>query len=180
MRADFRRWSLVRQEALPLDEVLAAADLAQALRPWRSHDALPTRVDPLRVPPHLLPHVLLLDLDVRRRSLRVRLAGTAICQRFGGELRGIEPDIVLTPEAAASCLSAALQLAVSRAPQAAHCCCEAADNGEIWRHLRVAAPISRGGDGQVDGVFEILVPQALETPSARPEPAPSHPPLPLG
>jgi hypothetical protein len=66
--------------------------LAELFDYWsgiRGDRRMPRRsdIDPAQFP-KLLPHVMLVDIDADVEDLRFRLAGAAICKRFGKELGG--------------------------------------------------------------------------------------------
>ncbi|MEX2628319.1 MAG: PAS domain-containing protein [Tistlia sp.] len=116
------RWSRPRHEELPLHALSDFPILEACHRTWRDSavgDALPSRVDPLDLPREGLPTVMMLDLEPAPALLRVRLAGTEVCAKHGGELKGKTTDDFFEPEDAALVVEAALAVAQSQRPSLA-------------------------------------------------------------
>lgn len=93
-----------RHRQIPLPQIGEHPDLASLLVAWRGDLAQGLRrVDPMSVPRKLLPYALL--MDVKRGNpvcLRVRLAGTMLCEIWGGELKGrVLADILRPADVAA-------------------------------------------------------------------------------
>lgn len=107
-----------RHREIPPEQIDGYPELAALLTVWRAGmvGALPPRrIDPLAVPRRLLPGALLLDTDSKGSGgagLRIRLAGTMLCDLCGGELKGRALDEVLLPGDAAA-LAADMRVVVA-------------------------------------------------------------------
>lgn len=156
---------------IPLTEIDRYPDLATALQAWQSSDGkrVPSRVDPLNLPKALLPFVMLLDLEDGQGqcteqigptcALRVRLAGTYICSKYGGEMKGKTTDDFFAPQDARHVVDAALGVARLGLPSLAERQYVNLDGG-IWSYVRLIAPLSRSGD-RIDSFFKVLDPSTL-------------------
>lgn len=159
---------------IALDEIGQFPDLATALAAWQSSggDRLPASVDPLALPRQLLPFVMLLDLQENPAAsdppycLRVRLAGTYICDKYGSEMRGRTTDDFFAPTDARHVVEAALQVAQFGLPSLAERQYVNLDGG-IWSYVRLIAPLSRDGK-RVDSFFKVLDPATLRQHEATP------------
>lgn len=152
---------------IDLTEINQYPDLALALQSWQTSDSsrIPRSVDPLNLPARLLPYVMLLDLEeMPARSddpycLRVRLAGTYVCQRYGGEMKGRTTDDFFAPADARHVIEAALKVASLGLPSLAERQYVNLDGG-LWSYVRLIAPLSRSGS-RIDGFFKVLDPSSL-------------------
>jgi len=84
-------------EELPLSQIDQYPLLNQIFTWWQSCETLPSRkdVDPLTLPPQVLPRIFLFDVDGDR--LFIRLAGTLICQEMGWDPTARYLDEVYNP-----------------------------------------------------------------------------------
>lgn len=146
-----------RQHDIPLTEIGRYPHLAEALQSWQQSDA--RQVDPLTLPKILLPYVMLLDLERQPTRLRIRLAGTYICEKHGGELKGRTTDEFFRPADAELVVEAALTVAKFGIPSLAERHYVGFD-GKLWSYVRLIAPLSRDGNG-VDSFFKVLDPTSL-------------------
>lgn len=148
-------------EELPLSDLAAFPHLAAVHEVWRGAGGggLPRAVDPVEIPRPLLPYVMLLDLEPDPWRLRVRLAGSYICERHGGELRGRTTDDFFHGDDAALVVDAAVRAAGSGRPNLARRRYVML-NDRLWQYVRLILPISRRGHG-VDGFFKVLDPSSL-------------------
>jgi hypothetical protein len=152
---------------IPLTEIDQYPDLASALQSWQSSGSsrIPRSVDPFALPARLLPYVMLLDLEEMPErsdapySLRVRLAGTYVCQRYGGEMKGRTTDDFFAPADARHVVEAALTVANLGLPSLAERQYVNLDGG-LWSYVRLIAPLSRDGS-RIDGFFKVLDPTSL-------------------
>jgi hypothetical protein len=140
-----------RSQALPLSRLSDYPDLQQMHEAWAavSGDRVPARLEPTAIPPRLLPSVMLLDYVSDPPGLPIRLAGTALCDRFGGELRGRLLNELVPPAIAGEMLENARASADAARPGLA--AREfSARNGSFWSYVRLILPLARTGDA-VDG-----------------------------
>jgi len=150
-----------RETELPLTE--ASANLRQVLEIWRRETerrgAPPSGLDVTEVPRPLLPYLMLLNLDRDRERLVVRLAGTEVCAKYGGELKGKTTHDFFHPEDARIVYESALRVAESGEPSLARREYVNIDD-RLWRYTRLILPLSRDGR-QADSFFKTLDPATL-------------------
>lgn len=146
---------------IPLTEINQYPDLAAAFHSWQQSDGqrTPRQVDPLALPKVLLPYVMLLDLEENPCRLRVRLAGTQVCAKYGAELKGLTTDDFFSPHDAKCVVDAALKVARFGIPSLAERQYVNLDGG-LWSYVRLIAPLSRDGK-KIDGFFKVLDPATL-------------------
>ncbi|MGP1394521.1 MAG: PAS domain-containing protein [Inquilinaceae bacterium] len=148
---------------IPLDDLVLFPNLATVHALWvdAGNGALPRHLDPLSLPRALLPYVMLLDLEADPSRLRVRLAGTFVCEKHGTELKGKTTDDFFHPDDAQAVVDSAARVAKDAHPSLATRRYVALD-GELWRYTRLILPLSR--DGQtVDSFFKVLDPTTLSS-----------------
>ncbi len=158
------RWERARHEELSLSELDGYPLLAACHRVWRESGedgALPTRIDPLDLPREILPTVMMLDLeeDGERPQLRVRLAGTEVCAKHGGELKGKTTDDFFQPDDAGAVVSSVVAIARSGTPSLARRSYVSL-NRRNWRYVRLIMPLSRDGE-RVDSFFKVADPGSM-------------------
>ncbi len=162
-----RRWFPTINQKLTVDDLTSSPNLAALVEVWRSACEtatgplrIPAKLDPLDLPRALLPYVMLLDFEQNVRPvLRVRLAGTYVCEKYGRELRGHTTDDFFAPEDADHVVASALDVAMKRAPDVARREYISL-NGGLWSYVRVILPMSRDGH-KVDSFFKALDPVSL-------------------
>ncbi len=160
-----RKWFPTINQILPLDALEDYPDLAELHRIWLSaRDAAgapwPARLDMLDLPTRLLPYVMLLDLEREPRPLlRVRLAGTYVCEKYGRELKGHTTDDFFAAQDARNVVDSALRTAETSQPDLARREYVTL-NGGFWRYVRLILPLSRNGK-TVDSFFKVLDPASL-------------------
>lgn len=118
----------MRPREIPLAQIDGFPELAALLTVWRAAmvgDMPPRRIDPLAIPRLLLPGAILADLehDIGRRNaarIRVRLAGTMLCDFCGGEMKGRTFDDVLPPADAAAMTATAVLATGQKRPVLIH------------------------------------------------------------
>ncbi len=160
--SEFEFAQSVRQHReIPMTEIGQFADLADALQAWQMNSGgrVPRSVDPATLPKILLPYVMLLDLEERPNRLRVRLAGTFVCQKYGGELKGRTTDDFFAPSDAQQVVASALTVARLGIPSLAERTYVNLDGG-LWSYVRLIAPLSRDGH-KIDSFFKVLDPKSL-------------------
>ena len=87
-----------KHRVLDLATLAQTPDLAKVYRWWDGARAAKGRlprvceVDPLALPPALLPFITLSDVLYDPLRVRVRLAGTGVCTRHGREIKGMYLD----------------------------------------------------------------------------------------
>ena len=149
-------------EELPLAEMPAYADLQRVHEVWseltNKKGHFPAQLDPTSVPVSLLPYMMLLDVEAD--CLRVRLAGTRVCEEHGGEMRGRTTDDFFKPEDGKKVLAAGLRVAETGEPSLARKS-YIAINGRRWSYVRMILPLSSDGVKR-DRLFKLLDPATLE------------------
>ena len=146
---------------LPLTEIGLYPNLADALQAWQQSEGCraPRTVDPLLLPQALLPYVMLLDFEQSPTSLRVRLAGTELCAKYGGELKGHTTAEFFAMPDARHVMETAVKVARLGIPSLALRNYVNMD-GKLWSYVRLVAPLSRSGT-HIDGFFKVLDPSTL-------------------
>ncbi|GIL38089.1 PAS domain-containing protein [Roseiterribacter gracilis] len=119
----------------------------------------PARLDPLELPPSVLPYVMLLRLDDDAR-LTVTLAGSFVCALHGSELRGFSTDDFFAPEQAASVVEAAREVARDNQPGLASRRYVALSR-RSWSYVRLLLPLAPDAEGRLR-FFKVLDPESLE------------------
>lgn len=156
-----RRLHSARETELPLDQ--AAPKLRRVLDTWEAkkatHGGLPCQIDITEIPPAVLPYVMLVDLERDTERLVVRLAGTEVCAKHGGELKGKSTHDFFVAEDAKIVFASALRVADSRQPSLAQRNYVNIE-GKPWRYTRLILPLSRNGV-EVDSFFKTLDPDTL-------------------
>lgn len=155
-------WTSSLYEELPLNQISDYPLLETCYRQWletASPDRLPARLDPVELPRQVLPLVLLLDLERAPLALRIRLAGTAICERHGRELRGRTPADIFEAGDARLLTDVALSAAATRRPSLARRSYVMLDERQ-WNYTRLLLPLSRGG-GAADSFFKVADPASM-------------------
>lgn len=136
-----------RRDAMPIEAIEAHPHLAAMLDLWSRHRAegrLPRRLDPLEMPRRLLPYLMLLDMERAPDSLRIRLAGTRLCESFGREMRGLAMEDLFEGEGASAVLAGALRIADHPRPHLATQSYTKAGDG-AWRYTHLLLPLSADG-----------------------------------
>jgi len=161
MAVEFAR-SVRQHREIPLTDIGQYPNLADALQAWQQSDGqrAPRAVDPLTLPKILLPYVMLLDLEENPELLRVRLAGTYVCQKYGGELRGRSTDDFFSAADARHVVTSALTVARLGIPSLAERTYVNLEGG-LWSYVRLIAPLSRSGT-KIDSFFKVLDPSSLQ------------------
>jgi len=165
-----RQWFPTINQSLPISTMVDYPDLAALHRVWlEARDAAgarwPARLDMIEIPTRLLPYVMILDLERDPRPLlRVRLAGTYVCDKYGRELKGHTTDDFFAPQDARNVVESALRSAESSEPDLARREYITL-NGGLWRYVRLILPLSRNGQS-VDSFFKVLDPASLALVSA--------------
>ncbi|WP_374764331.1 PAS domain-containing protein [Yunchengibacter salinarum] len=152
----------IPQEELPLDN--ASPALHSLIDLWfrrtQAQGRIPAAFNMRDIPPRILPYVMLLTLDRERDRLIVRLAGTEVCQRHGGEMKGKTTDDFFEPVDAAIVVKSALDVAHNKTPSLARRNYVNID-GKSWHYTRLIMPLSSDGE-TVDGFFKTLDPDTLD------------------
>jgi hypothetical protein len=162
-RQSLRPWFPSRHEELPLSAIDAYPDLMALLRIWEAGCGgfLPAAIDPLVVPRALLPYVMLLELETLDGTprLRVRLAGTEVCAKHGGEMRGKTTDDFFAPADARAVVDSTLEVARTLRPSLARRDYISLDD-RLWGYVRLILPMSPDGVN-VTRFFKVLDPGSL-------------------
>ena len=118
----------MKPREIPLAQIDGFPELAALLTVWRATmvgDMPPRRIDPLAMPRLLLAGAILADLecDIGGRNaarLRIRLAGTMLCDFCGGEMKGRTFDEVIPPADAAAMTATAFSATAQKRPILIH------------------------------------------------------------
>lgn len=150
-----------RQTELPLADIAAFPNLATALKVWEqtAEGGLPDRLDVVDLPRRLLPYVMLLDLE--EDVLRVRLAGTRVCDLHGGELAGKTTDTFFMPDQARSVVVGAQTVVSTGRPSLMRRTYVALD-GRYWSYVRLLLPLAPRPSG-VPSLFKAAEPNTLKS-----------------
>ncbi|WP_417516480.1 PAS domain-containing protein [Minwuia sp.] len=124
-----------------------------------SGESLPRRIEPFDVPKKLMPYVMLLDLETEPECLRVRLAGTEVCAKHGGELRSKTTNDFFLEDDAQAVVDAAKLAASTRKPTLARREYVGLDD-RMWGYVRLILPLSSDGV-KVDRFFKAIEPATL-------------------
>lgn len=157
----------MKPREIPLAQVDGYPELAALLTVWRAAmvgDMPPRRIDPLAMPRLLLPGAMLADLehDIGGRHaarLRIRLAGTMLCDFCGGEMKGRTFEDVMPPADAAAMTATAIQATGQQRPVLVH------RAGMRFRevvvdYVALLLPLS-GDDGRITRLLEMPDPATL-------------------
>lgn len=146
---------------LPLAEIAGYPSLKALHAVWqeKSRDGLPARLSPLDVPKSVLPFVMLLELERDGPRLRVRLAGTEVCQKHGGELKGKTTDDFFEAKDAQAVVADAVKVAETGRPSLARRSYITL-NDRLWSYTRIILPLSSDGK-TIDSFFKALAPESL-------------------
>ncbi len=127
---------------------------------WRrlALDHLPARIDPLDIPKPLLPYILILDYSVEPEDILARLAGTAVCENHGGELRGRSIFDVFEPKDAQLVLDSLKGVLARRGPTLARREFVSLDNTTL-SYVRLILPLSSDGV-TIDRFFNAVEPSS--------------------
>jgi hypothetical protein len=124
----------------------------------RGDRAVPDRadIDPVEIPPRLLPHLLLGEISEPGARLRYRVVGTELVRRFGREPTGRYADEVLGKSQYAYFTSLIRDLCIERCPVYS----EARFDWDAGGHVvtsRLLVPLTRGGEetAMVMGAYEL-------------------------
>ena len=152
--------------ALPITEI-AGFPVLQSLLTWWSgtaNGAPPATVDPLDLPPAVLPHLMLVDL-VGTDDARIRLAGTLPCQLYGRELKGTSVHDFFAAEDARGVLGDLQKTAASLSPSLAHRSYVSV-NDRIWSYTRLLLPLCPDGPDSTR-VLKALEPKSFRDAQAK-------------
>lgn len=151
----------------PLAQIDGYPELSVLLTVWRASlvgNMPPPRIDPLAMPRRLLPGALLADIEreaglPETARLRIRLAGTMLCDLCGRELKGRALDELMLPADAAVMVTPALIATREVRPMLVH------RRGIRFRNANVSyvallLPLT-GDDGLITRVLEMPDPDTV-------------------
>jgi len=153
---------------MPISAIGAHPLLAAMLDLWsagREGTRLPARLDPLEMPRRVLPYLMLLDVERDPLTLRIRLAGTRLCESFGREMRGLALGDLFEDEAAAAVRASARHLAGEARPRLGSQTYRRADGA--WHYTQLLLPLSAGGKG-VTGILKAIDPESFRYEQTQP------------
>jgi len=152
---------------LSLTKIDGYPELAALLTVWRAAvvgGLPPRRIDPLAMPRQLLPGAILADLirepgAASGARLRIRLAGTMLCELCGGEMKGRTLDEVMPPADAAAMMAPMLTATAEVRPLLIHRPAIRFRDQHV-DYVALLLPLS-GDDGQVSRVLEMPDPATV-------------------
>ena len=148
-------------EELPLAQLFAFPNLWEAHNLWdeMSSERIPDTLDPAKLPRALLPYLMVIDIDAEEQALRIRLAGTRLCDEYRTELRGLTADDIFEPQDAMAITATGLQVAKSGEPSLARKSCITISERR-WSYARLVLPLSSDGV-KIDRLMELIDPSTL-------------------
>jgi hypothetical protein len=146
-------------EELPLAQLFAFPNLWEAHSLWdeTSRGQLPETLDPVKLPRAVLPYLMVMDIDAE--LLRVRLAGTRLCDEYRAELRGLTAEEIFEPQDAMALTANALQVARSGEPSLVRQSCITISERR-WSYAQLLLPLSSDGM-KVDRLMKLIDPSTL-------------------
>lgn len=155
---------LVRTEdaPLPLGEIGDYPILSQVLDAWRGLGAStpPDAVRPEHFPRRTLSHLMILDLDYAAPDATVRLAGTRVCELYGGEMRGVSAYDFFGPHDGEAVVRQLLETAECGDPALARRA-YVSISGKLWCYTRLLLPF-HPVNGRCERVLKVVEPMTLE------------------
>ncbi len=159
---------LSQHEELPLDRLGDHPSLVALYDVWRARrvgDALPPPLEIFDIPRPLLPYIMLVDLEREAGLLRIRLAGTEVCERHGGEMKGLTHADFFDAGDAATVYDDARRVAASGRPSLTRRVYMAI-NHRYWSYVRLRLPLSRAGL-TVDSFLKAVEPASMREAARR-------------
>jgi hypothetical protein len=153
---------LSQHEELPLEQLAEYPNLSRLHDAWRAKftgEVPPPPLEIYEIPRPLLPYLMLLELERETALLRIRLAGTEVCARHGGEMKGLTHADFFGPEDARTVYGDALRIAESRTPSLTRRA-YVAINDRYWSYVRLMLPLSRGGQ-TADAFMKVVEPISM-------------------
>lgn len=150
------------REPLPLSGLEEYPDLYAAHDAWqagREQGALPRRVDPVNLPPHILKFVLILDLVDEPRDAVIRLAGDSLRDLYGRDPRSLSIRDVLGKQDSDLLLDLVYRVARKASP-ALHARAQVAINGFNWSYSCLLLPLAPDGT-RVSRVVKVVDRESL-------------------
>jgi len=135
---------------------------------WAAHDAWltsrekmgpPRRIDPLKLPPHILKFVLILDLPDARRDAVVRLAGDSLRDLYGRNPRSMSIRAFLGKQDADLLLDLIYRVARTGSPEM-HARAQVSINGLNWSYNCLLMPLAPDG-ARVSRVVKVVDGESL-------------------
>lgn len=157
-------------DALDMSMIETFPVLSGVFDTWRrlGEGGTPTAVDALDLPLKALPYLMLVDLDGTTDAV-IRLAGTAACDLYGGELRGTSVHEFFGARDARLVLDDLQAVAETEAPMLTRRS-YVSINGTPWSYIRLLLPIRPDG-GSVTRILKALEPSEFSAEPVRMRPA---------
>ena len=151
-----------RDEALPMDAVSDYPILSEVHKAWSdlSDAGPPSQVNPEDFPRRTLSHLMLVDIDFEAPNALVRLAGTKVCELYGGEMRGVSVYDFFGREDAEIVLGHLMDVANKGEPTLAKRAYVSVSE-RPWRYTRLLLPY-RPVDGRCTRIVKVVEPATLE------------------
>jgi len=148
-------------EELPLAQLFAFPNLWEAYNLWDELSALklPDALDAAKLPHAVAPYIMTMDIDVEAQMLRVRHAGSRLCDEYRADLRGLSADDIFEPHDAMAFTAAGLQMVQSGEPSLAR------KSGisvaeRRWSYTQLVLPLSSDGV-TIDRLIQLIDPSTL-------------------
>ncbi|MCR9220239.1 MAG: PAS domain-containing protein [Alphaproteobacteria bacterium] len=154
----------VRAEDLPLalEGVGTYPILSQVLDAWRGlcGSTPPAVIGPEDFPRRTLSHLMIVDLDYATPNATVRLAGTRVCELYGGEMRGVSAYEFFGPDDGEAVVRQLLEAAERGEPALARRA-YVSISGKLWCYTRLLLPF-HPVNGRCERVLKVVEPMTLE------------------
>ncbi len=122
-------------------------------------ERIPESLDPAKLPRAVLPYTMIMDIDSEEQLLRIRLAGTRLCDEYRTELRGLTADDIFEPQDAIAITATGLQMARSCEPSLSRKSCITIAERR-WSYAQLILPLSSDGV-HVDRLMTLIDPSTL-------------------
>ncbi len=151
----------IHYDSYPLAQIAKFPDLNALYCVWQAgaeQGNLPDGIDVLDIPKTLLPYTALLETDAQC-GLRFRVAGSAICNRVGRELRGVCLSDAFGIDGLAQIQGSLRHVIEDGVPDFAFRSFRNSNN-LFWSYVRLILPLSRHGAG-TDRLLVAIDPSTL-------------------
>ena len=148
-------------EELPLAQLFAFPNLWEAHNLWDelSVAKLPDALDVAKLPHAVTPYIMVMDIDAQAQLLRIRHAGSRLCDEYRADLCGLTADDIFESHDAMAVTAAGLQMAMSGEPSLARK--SSISIAECrWSYTQLVLPLSSDG-AKIDRLIQLIDPSTL-------------------